>query len=129
MSELQIEELLTTWEGNYKKGLLTFWLLLILNEREAYAFEMSRLISDLSQGTITADENSIYRAMNRFEELGLVTSSWHDSDVGPQRRYYRLSLVGLELLRRFLRRNILLFQTEAVSQRIQAVLNSTADSE
>ena len=129
MSEPQIEELLTTWEGNYKKGLLTLWLLLILNDREAYAFEMSRLISELSQGTITADENSIYRAMNRFEELGLVTSSWHDSEVGPQRRYYRLSLIGLELLRRFLRRNILLFQTEAVSKRIQAVLNGTADSE
>ncbi len=128
MSEPQIEELLTTWEGNYKKGLLTLWLLLILNDREAYAFEMSRLISELSQGTITADENSLYRAMNRFEELGIVTSSWHDSEVGPQRRYYRLSPIGLELLRRFLRRNILLFQTEAVSKRIQAALNGTADS-
>lgn len=129
MTEPKIEELLTTWEGNYKKGLLTLWLLLILSDREAYAFEMSRLISELSQGTITADENSLYRAMNRFEELGLVTSSWHDSEVGPQRRYYRLSLIGLELLRRFLRRNILLFQTESVSKRIQAVLNGTVDSE
>jgi DNA-binding PadR family transcriptional regulator len=128
MSEPQIEELLTTWEGNYKKGLLTLWLLLILNDREAYAFEMSRLISELSQGTITADENSLYRAMNRFEELGIVTSSWHDSEVGPRRRYYRLSPTGLELLQRFLRRNILLFQTEAVSKRIQAALNGTADS-
>ena len=129
MSKPQVEELLTTWEGNYKKGLLTLWLLLILHEREAYAFEMSRLVSELSQGTITADENSIYRAMNRFEELGIVTSSWHDSEVGPQRRYYRLSPIGLEMLQTFLRRNILLFQTEEVSKRIRAVLDGAANSQ
>jgi PadR family transcriptional regulator len=129
VSQPQLEELLSTWEGNYKKGLLTLWLLLILHEREAYAFEMSRLVSELSQGTITADENSIYRAMNRFEQLGIVASSWHDSEVGPQRRYYRLSPIGLEMLRTFLRRNILLFQTEEVSKRIRAVVDGAANSQ
>jgi DNA-binding PadR family transcriptional regulator len=118
-----LQELLEAWEGNYKKGLLTFWLLLLLHDREAYAFEMSRLVGENSQGTVTADENSIYRALNRFQDMGIVKSSWQESDVGPPRRYYRLTEKGLELLRAFIRRNILLFQNEPTAGRIQAVLD------
>lgn len=120
MPETKLDDLLEAWEQNYKKGLLTFWLLLILHERETYAFEMARLVEEYSQATITADEKSIYRALNRFEGLGVVASSWHASDVGPPRRYYRLSDKGWELLRAFIRRNVLLFQKENVARRIQA---------
>ena len=122
MTHQRLEDLLSTWEGNYKKGLLTFWLLLILHEREAYAFEMSNLVTDLSRETITADEKSIYRALNRFEGLGIVVSRWEESDIGPKRRYYRLTEKGDELLRLFIRRNILLFQSDPVSDRIAKVL-------
>ncbi len=58
--------LLLKWEESYKKGLLSFWILLLLHERPSYPFEMRSLIEEISQGTITADENSIYRALNRF---------------------------------------------------------------
>ena len=109
MTNHRLDDLLSTWEGNYKKGLLTFWLLLILHEREAYAFEMSNLVTDLSRETISADEKSVYRALNRFENLGIVASRWQDSEIGPRRRYYRLTEMGEDLLRMFIRRNILLF--------------------
>jgi DNA-binding PadR family transcriptional regulator len=121
-----VQELLEAWEGNYKKGLLTFWLLLLLHGREAYAFEMSRLVTENSQGTVTADENSIYRALNRFQDMGIVKSTWQESDVGPPRRYYRLSEKGLELLQAFVRRNILLFQNQPTAGQIQAVLDGTS---
>lgn len=126
--EFQLDELLTTWEGNYKKGLLTFWLLLLLHEREAYAFEISDLVADLSQGSIKADEKSIYRALNRFEKVGIVTSQWRDSDIGPPRRYYRLTEMGTNLLRAFIQRNILLLNTEAISKRIHNVLERANSS-
>ncbi|MGB7539786.1 MAG: PadR family transcriptional regulator, partial [Anaerolineales bacterium] len=64
-----VDDLLKNWEEVYKKGLLTFWLLLFLHERPAYAYEASAAIGELSNGTILADENSMYRALNRFESL------------------------------------------------------------
>ncbi len=118
-----LQELLTAWEENYKKGLLTFWLLLLLHAQESYAFEMAELVRDATQGTITADENSIYRALSRFETLALVTSNWRDSEVGPPRRYYRLTDLGLELLRAFISRNVLLFQSQSVAERIRTALD------
>lgn len=129
MTESDFDELLATWEGNYKKGLLTFWLLLILHEREAYAFEMSTLITKLSWETIIADDNSIYRALNRFEEIGIVSSTWRESDIGPKRRYYRITRLGLQLLQAFISRNILRFNEEEIARRIQAVMADSSQEE
>jgi DNA-binding PadR family transcriptional regulator len=129
MTGSDFDELLATWEGNYKKGLLTFWLLLILHEREAYAFEMSTLITKLSGETIIADDNSIYRALNRFEEIGIVSSTWRESDIGPRRRYYQITVLGLQLLQAFISRNILRFNEKEIARRIQAVMADSNQEE
>ncbi len=123
MSEAKLEHLLETWGKNYKKGVLTFWMLLLLHNQEAYAFEMSKIVHELSQGSIQVDDNSIYRALNRFKKMGIVESSWKESNQGPKRRYYRLSGLGNDLLKLFIQQNILVFQSETVAARIQAVIN------
>jgi PadR family transcriptional regulator PadR len=117
-----VDGLLKNWEGAYKKGLLTFWPLLFPHERPAYAYEAGTAIGKLSKGTIFADENSMYRALNRFESLGVVHSELKQSNIGPSRRYYRLTPTGISLLSRFIQRNILIFETPVIAERIQAVL-------
>lgn len=121
-----IGELLNKWEETYKKGLLSFWILLLLYERPSYPYEMSAEVAKISQGTISVDDNSIYRALNRFEVVGIVKSELQQSNTGPQRRYYSLTSTGQALLSEFIRRNIQVFETPSVSERITAVLqNST----
>ena len=124
-----IEQLLENWESVYKKGLLTFWLLLLLDEKPSYPYEMSASVQSISYGMMTADENSIYRAMNRFEEMGIVTSRLQESKVGPSRKYYSLTDTGRELLRRFSERNILIFQSPPVAERIQHILQNGGQHE
>ena len=119
---IEIRELLSRWEESYKKGLLSFWLLLLLHERPAYAFEMRAQVETLSRGTVTADDNSIYRALNRFAEIGIVNSELQASTQGPARRYYSLTGQGQELLRCFIERNILLFRDEEVERRLEKVI-------
>jgi PadR family transcriptional regulator PadR len=118
MDEEALQALLEQWENVYKKGLLTFWLLLLLQERPMYVFEMGETLDEISQGTVTADEKSLYRALRRFEAMDLVDSTWRPSGVGPRRRYYHLTGLGNELLRRFVQRNILIFQKPAVAARL-----------
>jgi PadR family transcriptional regulator, regulatory protein PadR len=122
-----VEDLLNNWEEVYKKGLMTFWLLLFLNDRPAYAYEASEEIGKLSQNTIKADENSMYRALNRFETLSIVKSELKQSSIGPSRKYYSLTKKGIALLSKFIKRNILVFQNHIVAKQIQAVLQK-ADS-
>ena len=126
MTNDDMGELLSKWEENYKKGLLSFWILLLLNERPSYPYEMSAEVAKISQGTISVDDNSIYRALNRFESVGIVKSELQQSNTGPQRRYYSLTNKGKALLTEFTQRNIQVFETPAVSERIITVLqNST----
>lgn len=114
--------LLDQWESVYKKGLLTFWVLLLLHERPSYVFEMGQQLDGISQGSISADEKSLYRALRRFEAMGVVESSWQPSDVGPRRRYYALTGLGAALLRQFAQRNVLIFREPAVAERLEALL-------
>ena len=122
-----VETLLEQWEGVYKKGLLSFWLLLLLHERPMYAFEMGEALDEASLGTVSADTKSLYRALRRFEAIGLVQSSWQASETGPSRRYYQLTSLGVSLLRRFAARNILLFQEPSIAARLSALMDPHAE--
>jgi len=118
--------LLDQWESVYKKGLLTFWVLLLLHERPSYVFEMGEQLEELSHGSISVDEKSLYRALRRFEAMGVVESTWQPSDVGPRRRYYALTELGTALLQEFAQRNILIFREPAIEERIEAVLQDNS---
>ncbi len=122
MTHNDIDYLLSQWEETYKKGLLTFWLLLLLDQRKAYPYEMKNAIIDLSQNTISADENSIYRALNRLAQYGIVESEMRQSETGPNRRYFSLTDDGKELLVRFITRNIQIFQHPVVAELIQKTI-------
>ena len=128
MTNDDISDLLTKWEETYKKGLLSFWILLLLYERPSYPYEMSAEVSKISQGTISVDDNSIYRALNRFESVGIVKSELQQSTTGPQRRYYSLTSRGKTLLTEFIQRNIQVFETPSVSDRIIAVLQNSGST-
>ena len=128
MANDDISDLLTKWEETYKKGLLSFWILLLLYERASYPYEMSAEVSKISQGTISVDDNSIYRALNRFESVGIVRSELQQSSTGPQRKYYSLTNTGKTLLTEFIQRNIQVFETPSVSERIVAVLQNSSQT-
>jgi DNA-binding PadR family transcriptional regulator len=126
---MEIDDLLLKWEESYKKGLLSFWILLLLSERPSYPFEMKPLIEEISQNTISADENSIYRALNRFNEIGIVASELRPSNQGPGRRYYHLTEKGSQLLKRFIERNIRVFETPQVANRIDTICSEVSSGE
>lgn len=118
------DALLEKWETVYKRGLLSFWILLLLQRREMYAYEMQDEIRRLSGGSIAPDENSIYRALRRFAREGLVSSERVPSDVGPKRRYFSLSAKGRRLLTRFIRRNLLVFRQPDVEALMADLLDN-----
>lgn len=118
----EVSKLLEQWEQVYKRGLLSFWILLLLHRREMYAYEMSGEISALSRGSIVADDNSIYRALKRFAEAGLIHSEKRPSASGPPRRYFSLTEQGGELLARFIARNLRAFQSAEIAANMDEIV-------
>ena len=127
MEQNSLDALLTQWEETYKKGLLSFWLLLLLAQRKAYPYEIKAAIKEMSHATINADENSIYRSLNRLADSGIVASEVLPSGTGPSRRYFFLTSLGRELLTRFITRNILVFEQPEVADMIQKTLSSNGN--
>jgi DNA-binding PadR family transcriptional regulator len=116
------EEMLQKWEEVYKRGLLSFWLLLLLSQRPFYPREIDQAMAEISLNSISADDNSIYRALSRFEDMGIVSSELQQSELGPPRKYYSLNEKGLKLLAGFIQRNILIFEDTNVKEQIRTVL-------
>ena len=128
MKSPTLDSLLNQWEESYKKGLLSFWLLLLLAQRKAYPYEIKAAINEMSRNTNNADENSIYRALNRLADSGIVDSELLASETGPSRRYFFLTSLGQELLSCFITRNILVFEQAEVADLIQKTITPKGTS-
>ncbi len=100
------QKLLEGWEEVYKKGQLTLWILLALKDSEKHMAEVKQFIANATNGTLTADDQSMYRALRRYYDTELVTYRTIPGDGGPELKLYRLSAVGSNVLAAFLDRNI-----------------------
>lgn len=110
-----IDDLLSIWEETYKKGQLTFWLFLSLKHGEKYVDEIREFIHEFSEGTISYDEQSLYRSLRKFQHLEIVEYSLKPGNSGPDRKYYQLSSDGHGLFEKFVERNISLLHSHKIS--------------
>lgn len=103
------EELLTAWEETYKKGQLTLWIFLALKEGEKYVDEIKLFVEEKTAGTLSCEEQSLYRTLRKYRDLEMVDFRNGPGENGPERKYYFLTPLGLDLLHQFTQRNMLLF--------------------
>ena len=74
--------------GNYLHGCL----LLLVAEAPHHGYELVEQLGDL--GFQQVDSASVYRALRRLNDEGLVDSWWEESAVGPARRRYGVTPAG-----------------------------------
>ncbi len=108
-------DLLTSWEETYKKGLLTFWILLSLRDNRLYISDIKRFIEKSTNGTISCEDQSIYRSLRKYYDLEIVDFELREGNKGPNRKYYFLTDIGKELLQDFTNRNIAIFLNNKIS--------------
>jgi DNA-binding PadR family transcriptional regulator len=110
-----INELLNAWEETYKIGQLTFWVFLSLKESNKCVEEIKEFVEKMSEGTMSCEEQSLYRNLRKFQHLEIVAFESKRVSKGPDRKYYYLTDTGRELFRRFVERNILIFTKESIN--------------
>ena len=107
-------ELLETWENTYKKGQLTFWLLLALRDESRYVTDIRDFIVSHTAGTLSCEDQSVYRALRKFYDLEIVDYELRPGNKGPDRKYYRLTPIGHDLLREFIQRNLKILYNQSL---------------
>jgi DNA-binding PadR family transcriptional regulator len=68
--------------------------------------EIKAFIERSTHGTMSVDDQSMYRALRRYYETELTDFAAAPGN-GPDRKVYRLSALGEGLLREFVKRNII----------------------
>ena len=84
--------------GRDRAALLEPAVLAALAEQSAHGYDLRRAVEEMSEGTVVVDPGGIYRVLRRLDEEGFVGSTWVEGEFGPQRREYRLTADGTELL-------------------------------
>lgn len=85
-------EFVQNWFSQVKKGTLSYIILIILNEKEYYGYELVQQIK--SHTTMEVAEGTLYPLLNRLKSEGLVNSKWVEQETGIPRKYYTLSADG-----------------------------------
>ncbi|MFD2116557.1 PadR family transcriptional regulator [Paenibacillus yanchengensis] len=78
----------------FKKGVLNLCVLVLLEQKDRYGYELVEKISD----QIAISEGAVYPLLRRLLKDGYFTSYLKESTEGPPRKYYRLTEAGREYL-------------------------------
>ena len=113
------KELLESWEEIYKRGHLTFWVLLSLWRQPLEYSQIVEQIEMLSKGTCTVTEQSLYRALRRFDDAGMIMMM---DGKDKRSKLYHLTLTGRLVLQQFTSRTIQPFYASEMQTLIKEIL-------
>ena len=84
------------WKSQVKKGVLEFIILVLLEGKELYGYE---LLDSLKANTgFGVAEGTIYPLLNRLKDENLITSYWVEMESGVPRKYYKMTAEGKAIL-------------------------------
>ena len=88
---------LDKWKSQIVRGTLEYCILLMLNKKVYYGYE---ILQELSQYPIIAStESTVYPLLRRLQKEKYLQSTWKESAEGlPPRKYYSLTQEGREYL-------------------------------
>lgn len=83
-----------------RKGTLEGCILAVIRQQETYGYEISQTLERYGFGRVA--EGTIYPLLLRLEKNGMVEAAYRQSEVGPRRKYYRLTGAGERELEAFI---------------------------
>lgn len=74
----------------FKKGVLGLCVMVLINQRDRYGFELAQQISK----HVEVAEGALYPVLRRMVADGHCTTYLQESTEGPPRKYYKLTPAG-----------------------------------
>ena len=69
-------------------------ILKFLQEGDKYGYEITKLVSERSDGEYELKEATMYSSLKRLEQDGHITSYWGSETQGGRRKYYHITVSG-----------------------------------
>lgn len=90
-SEAYAEQLAT----QLRKGFLAYCVLKVCSHEPKYT---SDIINQLRSAELVVVEGTIYPLLSKLQKDGLLRHEWRESEQGPPRKYYQVTVLGQEVI-------------------------------
>jgi PadR family transcriptional regulator PadR len=80
------------------KGSFDSLILCLLDQQSMYGYQIIKELERKSEGYFRFKEGTLYPALHRLEQAGLIEGKWQMLANGRQRRYYHITEKGLHSL-------------------------------
>ncbi len=81
------------------QGTLDLLILKTLALEPMHGYGVSLRIQQISKDVLRVQQGSLYPALYRLEQQGLITYNWNTSENGRKAKFYRLTKEGAKRLR------------------------------
>ena len=82
----------------FLKGTLDLMVLKTLSWGPSHGYGIARWIEQCTGDVLQVEEGSLYPALHKLEEKGLITAEWGISDQNRRAKFYRLTAAGKKQL-------------------------------
>ena len=81
------------------QGTLDLLILHIVAAGPIHGYAIAQRLQQISRDVVQVPQGSLYPALHRLENRGLLTAAWKMSDTGRESKFYRLTTRGRRQLK------------------------------
>ena len=82
------------------QGTLDLLILRTLSREPMHGWAVSHRIQEISKDALRVNQGSLYPALHRLEEEGLIEAEWGISELGRRAKFYEITAPGRRQLAR-----------------------------
>src|SRR5229473_2773060 len=81
------------------QGTLDLLILKAVTLGPVHGYAIAQRLQQISRDIVHVPHGSLYPALHRLENRGLLTADWKETDTGREAKFYRLTRKGLKQLK------------------------------
>jgi transcriptional regulator len=89
---------MTTSKSDLPQGTLDLLILKAVAVDPVHGYAIAQRLEQVSRGVVQVPEGSLYPALHRLENRGLLAADWKKTETGREAKFYRLTRKGRKQL-------------------------------
>src|SRR5690242_5143312 len=85
-------------KSDLPQGTLDLLILKIVGLGSVHGYAIAQRLQQVSRDVVQVPQGSLYPALHRLENKGLLTADWKETETGREAKFYRLTKKGREHL-------------------------------
>jgi PadR family transcriptional regulator, regulatory protein PadR len=90
---------MTPSKSDLPQGTLDLLILKVVALGPVHGYAIAQRLEQVSRGVVQVPEGSLYPALHRLENRGLLAADWKETETGREAKFYRLTRQGLKQLK------------------------------